>query len=327
MSGGVGDASWGGGAGDRLRFAVLGDPIAHSKSPRIHAAAYAALGMPHTYEALRTPLDALPATLARLRAGEFAGFNVTVPLKRAVLDFVDDVGPSAALVGAANTIVRETRADGVRLRAFNTDVPALADEIGALLPRAPRRALVLGTGGAARGAVVALVSRGCTRIVVRGRSDPESFVASLRASLAGATDPRAHAVTVDAEEFAPNVATEADVEVVVQATSAGMTGAAGGAVDAEVTSARITGTSEPPVAGDAVAEAVAWDALPAGAVAIDVIYAPPETPFLRAARAHGLAAANGLGMLARQGALAFACWLGAPVERVLAPMLAALESS
>jgi shikimate dehydrogenase len=76
-------------------------------------------------------------------------------------------------------------------------------------------------------------------------------------------------------------------------------------------------------AGEAVAAVVAWDALPADAVALDVVYAPPETPFLRAARARGLAVANGFGMLARQGALALELWLGAPAP--LEAMLAALE--
>jgi shikimate dehydrogenase len=76
--------------------------------------------------------------------------------------------------------------------------------------------------------------------------------------------------------------------------------------------------------GDAMASAVAWDALPPGAVALDVVYAPPETPFLAAARRRGLRSTNGLGMLARQGALALELWLGVPAPPGI--MLAALQA-
>jgi shikimate dehydrogenase len=101
--------------------------------------------------------------------------------------------------------------------------------------------------------------------------------------------------------WAPSPAVEAVTRAVVQATSAGMRGA------------------DP---GEAAAAVVAWDALPSDAVALDVVYAPPDTPFLHAARARGLRCTNGLGMLARQGALAFELWLGVPAP--LEAMLAAL---
>src|SRR5262245_683652 len=118
------------------RFAVVGDPIAHSKSPRMHAAAYRALGMAHTYEAIRASADGLPGVVARLRAGELAGRNGPVPHKVAVLALADEVAPSARAVGAANTLVRDAAG---RITAHNTDVPALADELRALLARARPR--------------------------------------------------------------------------------------------------------------------------------------------------------------------------------------------
>jgi shikimate dehydrogenase len=247
-------------------FAVVGDPIAHSKSPRMHAAAYAALGLHHTYEAIHATAAELPSVVARLRAGELRGINVTVPHKARVLDLVDAVAPSAAAVSAANTLVLE--ADG-RVVAHNTDVPALAWEVRVLAPEerswGSRVALVLGTGGAARAAVSALRDHlGVGHVLVRGRREGD------RPLLA---DP----------------AIERDLRVVVQATSCGMLGG-------------------PP--GEAVSRAVAWDALPREAVALDVVYSPPETPFVVAARARGLRAANGVGMLGRQGALAFELWLG-----------------
>jgi shikimate dehydrogenase len=283
-----------------LRFAVLGDPVEHSKSPRMHAAAYAALGMPHVYEQLRTTPAALGERVAKLRAGDFAGLNVTVPLKREVLSHVDRVEPFAMLVGAANTLVRGAVGEVV---AYNTDVPALVEEIRAIArPDAANGVgLVLGTGGAARAAVVALASLGFKKIAVRGRTDADGFARGMQKALA--TSSGLAGAVVEAEPLAPREGTEPRVSVVVQATSAGMTGAS---------------------PGEPLAGAVAWAKLPTSAAAIDVVYAPPETPFLRAARARGLSAKNGLGMLARQGALAFALWLGVPPPYDV--MLAALEA-
>jgi shikimate dehydrogenase len=280
------------------RFALLGDPVAHSKSPAMHAAAYRALGLRHTYEALRVA----PADLARyvdmLRAGTFQGFNVTVPHKRAVLAHVDRLDTSAGLCAAANTL---TLAGGAVV-AHNTDAPALAAELRLLASGVARwadvSALVLGTGGAARAAIVALaVDLGVARVVVRGRAEEAELLAEMRPLLAGA----GAATRLEADPWSASAAREHDVAVVVQATSAGMHGA------------------DP---GDVAASAVAWAALPAHAVALDVVYAPTETPFLRAASSRGLRAANGLGMLARQGALALELWLGVPAP--YDAMLAAL---
>ncbi len=258
------------------RFAVVGDPVAHSKSPLMHAAAYRQLGMPHVYEAVRVDAAGLPAAVQALRDGAWDGLNVTVPHKQRVLALVDEVDPSAAAAGAANTLVRSPAG---RVVAHNTDAPALAAELEALAAPASLRgaqALVLGSGGASRAAVAALERLGAAPVLVRARA---------------------------LGNWAASAAEESRTMAVVQATSAGMTGA------------------DP---GEVAAAAVAWDALPAGAVALDVVYAPPETPFLRSARERGLRCDNGLGMLARQGALAFSLWLGVPAP--LEVMRAALGS-
>jgi shikimate dehydrogenase len=267
------------------RFAVLGDPVAHSKSPAMHAAAYRALGLPHTYEAVRVTVERLPEVVDALRRGQYDGLNVTVPHKGHVLALVDEVDESARVAGAANVLARST---GDRVVAHNTDAPALAAEIRALAeaesgPRGPSgaRALVLGSGGAARAARTALERYlGVTNVVMRARSRRDDGF----------------------QPWEPSPESEAVTQIVVQATSAGMVGA------------------DP---GEAAVSAVAWDALPHSAVVIDVVYAPPETPFLRVARARGLRSENGLGMLARQGALALELWLGVPAP--LAAMRAALE--
>jgi shikimate dehydrogenase len=264
------------------RFAVVGDPVAHSRSPAMHAAAYRALGLPHAYDAVHATAEDLPAVVALLRSGAYDGLNVTVPHKQRVLGLVDRVDAGAARVGAANTLVR---AEDGTITAYNTDAPALAAELRRVAGEDPawaaRRALVLGSGGAARAAIVSLASHlGVRDIAVRARAFDD--VKRRAAFVVGAPAP------VTAEPWAPSEAGEGETIALVQATSAGMTGA------------------EP---GEGVAAAVAWDALPPDAVAIDVVYAPRDTPFLRAARRRGLRCDDGLGMLARQGALAFELWL------------------
>ena len=248
----------------------------------MHAAAFRALGLPHTYEAVRTTVAQLPGVIAELRSGAYGGLNVTVPYKEKVLALVDVVDESARAMRAANTLVRAS--DG-RVLAYNTDAPALAEELRALVGPVDltgTRALVLGSGGAARAAASALRTHlGVGEVIVRARSGGDFTTQPWRGSRE----------------------TEASMRFVVQATSAGMQGA------------------DP---GEAAAGVVAWDALPDDAVALDVVYAPPETPFLRAARNRGLRHANGLGMLARQGALALHLWLG--LEAPLDAMLAALAS-
>lgn len=243
-----------------MRFVLLGNPVAHSKSPAMHAAAFRALGLAHTYDAVRAHEDDLPRWVEALRRGEVGGLNVTVPHKRAALRLADEVDPVARACDACNVLaLREGRAV-----AFDTDVPALVDEL-----RGPRgAAVVLGSGGAARAARLALETLGATKIVTRARRGGDEPLAST--------------------------GSERGAAWIVQATSAGMTGA------------------DP---GEAIARAVDFRLAP-DALALDVIYDPRETPFLAAARAAGLRTKNGLGMLARQGALALELWLGvaAPLD-------------
>lgn len=273
------------------RFAVVGDPVAHSKSPRMHAAAFRALGLPHTYEAVRVTAEELPRIVAELREGTWHGLNVTVPHKQAVAELVDALDPSARAIGAVNTLVRGP-SGGIVGR--NSDVPALVAELRLLASDrdaaawAERDALVIGSGGAARAVVLALGVIGVRRITVRARDVAKAQALEMILPQAGCP------ALVSVEGLAADPRRDAEFGAIVQATSAGMEGA------------------DP---GEAVSGAVEWDALPKEAVALDVVYAPPETPFLRAAHARGMRAANGLGMLTGQGALAFEWWLGVPAPR------------
>jgi shikimate dehydrogenase len=245
----------------------------------MHGAAYSALGMSHTYEAIRVTTEQLPEVVRSLREGAFAGLNVTIPHKLNAAKLADEVRLGG--VFATNTLARTS--DG-RVVAHNTDVPALTEELRLLAGPAFRwnegRALVLGSGGAALAAIEAFKRLGAQDIAVRARSG----------------------AAIVTQPWVPSPKSEARTIAIVQATSVGMTGAA---------------------PGEAASSAVAWDALPADALALDVVYAPPETPFLRAAASRGLRNANGLGMLARQGALAFELWLGVPAP--LDVMLATLR--
>lgn len=140
------------------RAGVLGRPIGHSLSPVLHRAAYAALGLNWTYEAIDCGVDDLPAVLAD--RSHWAGFSCTMPLKRAALEIAGDVAPMAAAAGAANTLLRTP--DG--WRADNTDVVGIVAALGS----PPPSVTILGAGGTAQAAVVALSVLGvggCTALV------------------------------------------------------------------------------------------------------------------------------------------------------------------
>lgn len=139
---------------DAARAAVLGSPIAHSLSPVLHRAAYAALGLNWTYEAIECDVAALPGVLAA--RGDWAGFSCTMPLKRALLDVADASSPLAVQVGAANTLL--PRGCGGWL-ADNTDVAGIVRTVGSV----PGSATVLGAGGTAQAAVAALAELGVDR--------------------------------------------------------------------------------------------------------------------------------------------------------------------
>lgn len=265
----------------------MGSPVAHSKSPQMHAAAYRALGLEHTYEAIDVDELAFAAVVEALKQGSFDGLNVTVPHKLRALALADAAAESAMAVGAANTLVRSAAGHVV---AHNTDVEALRRELVALAGSedaiAGKTGVVIGTGGAARAAVQALGELGAARIVVLGRK------------LNALTGERVVAGALSEGAFAAD-----DVAAIVQATTAGMEGGPDGAV---------------------ARDAIDWAGVPKGAVALDVVYGRAEAPFVAAARAAGLRATDGRGMLARQGALAFELWLGIPAP--LAEMRAALEA-
>jgi len=254
----------------------------------MHNAAFGALGLDWAFLAFEVPDGQAHAAVAGARALGFVGLSVTMPHKAAVVTAVDRLSPVAAALNAVNTVVRRT---GDVLEGDNTDGAGFLDSIrhDEGFDPAGRRCLVVGAGGAARAVVKALAAAGAGEVVVVNRTAGRAEAA---AALAGAVG----RVGVIAEA--------ADADLVVNATPVGMTGVS--PAGAKVVS--IDGRSSAD-AGD-VASVVDPAHLGPGQLVVDLVYHPPVTPLLAAARARGATGVSGLGMLIHQAAHAVRLWTG-----------------
>jgi len=283
-------------ATESRRFVLIGHPVAHSLSPVIHRAAYLDLGLSHSYELVDCPDEsAVLKIVEALRSGEIAGANVTIPWKRLAMTMADLVAPSAQRVGVANVLARS--GDGA-IVAHNTDVPALAEEFRRLAGSV-RRVLVIGNGGSAPAVVTAAQDAGSERVALTARK----FASAVpEAEWPYAAELVAQGVSLlawpesDARAKSRLREVVARVDLIVNCTSAGMTGADD---------------------GQKLAEIVPWEHVPQSALAYDLIYNPAATPFLERARGCGLGAENGLGMLVAQAALAIELWLSVSPSRAV----------
>lgn len=265
---------------------VIGDPIAHSKSPRIHGLWLDRLGIDAEYRATQVAADGLRQYFAARRADpRWRGCNVTMPHKQTAIAYLDRLDPLAEAIGAVNTVVSESGA----LVGYNTDAGGFLEPLSDRLEETNffRMARVLGTGGAAR-AIITALAREKFVIVLAGR-DP----AKARALL-DAVNPAAEHHAVDLAHFADATDFAFDdragcLDLIVNASPLGMRG-------------------HPPLAFD-------WSHAPPGAIAYDIVTDPAETPFLAAARAAGHQAVDGLAMLIGQAALAFERFFGAAPPR------------
>ncbi|THF61951.1 shikimate dehydrogenase [Pseudothauera nasutitermitis] len=270
------------------RYAVVGHPIAHSKSPAIHAAFAAQTGQALRYEALLAPLDGFAATVAAFRAEGGRGMNVTVPFKLEAHALADRLSARAEAAGAVNTLA--FGADGIL--GDNTDGAGLVRDIIGNLGVAlnGRRILLLGAGGAARGAILPLLGERPAALTIANRTASRAEeLANTFAALGGGMPIRACGFAELAGQ---------SFDVVINATAASLADQA---------------PDLPPglYAG--------------GALAYDMMYGRGDTPFLRAARADGAARlADGLGMLVEQAAESFLLWRG--VRPDTAPVLADLRA-
>lgn len=256
---------------------VIGWPVDHSKSPRLHNFWLDQYGIDGAYVPLAAAPENLPAAVRGLAALGFAGANVTVPHKETVLDLVDETDENARRIGAVNTIVVDAAG---RLIGSNTDGFGFMENMRSGAPgwsAADGPAVVLGAGGAARAVVAALQDAGAPeiRIVNRTTVRAEQLADDFGAS-ASAVDWGRRADTLD------------EAALLVNTTVLGMTG-------------------KPPLD-------LSLDALPEHAVVSDVVYAPLRTPLLGSAEEKGLRTVDGIGMLLHQARPGFAAWFGREPE-------------
>lgn len=268
---------------------LIGWPVEHSMSPAMHNAAFEAHGLNWRYLPLPVPPEQVHAALHGLAALGFRGANVTVPHKRAVLPILDTIAPEAKALGAVNTIVVERDAGRKPvLSGQNTDaagfISALQD--GGFDP-AGSSVVVVGAGGAARAVVFGLLQAEVAGVLVLNRT-----LERARTLVADLGRPSQSLVRVQALDGDTLVETTRAADLLVNATPIGMWPD----VDNSIWPDRVS--------------------LPSDVTVFDLVYNPLETKLLRQARRSGAEALDGLGMLVRQGALAFEMWTGveAPVE-------------
>ncbi len=259
-----------------IKACVIGWPVGHSRSPLVHGHWLAKYGIDGRYTKEAVPPDGLAEFVKAMPGNGFAGGNVTVPHKEAVLALADGADDTAQAIGAANTLWFE---DG-GLHAANTDTYGFMTHLDATAPGwadGLEAAAVLGAGGAARAVLKGLIDRDVKEIRLLNRTPARAAALVERFGgpvVSGDWDARSGAL--------------AGCGLLVNTTSLGMAGA-------------------PPLELD-------LDALPGNAVVADIVYAPLVTPLLADARARGHRTVDGLGMLLHQAVPGFEKWFGVRPE-------------
>jgi shikimate dehydrogenase len=262
-----------------IQLGLIGYPLGHSLSPKIHTAALKASGLDGNYSLFPiAPEDkqGLKDLLARVRSGEITGLNVTIPHKQNVIELMDELTPTAQAIGAVNTIYLR---NGI-LVGDNTDAPGFLADLKQFLNSSstiPHSALVLGAGGSSRAVVYALLNDGWNVTLAARRIEQAQ---QLSRSF-GKYD-----LQLSTFDFQPST-----FNLIVNTTPLGMT----------------PNTETSPLPENAV--------LSKHTSIYDLVYNPRETKLVRDARAQGLSATTGLGMLIEQAALAFGKWTGVKADR------------
>jgi shikimate dehydrogenase len=251
------------------RYLVIGNPVAHSKSPQIHTAFAEQTGQHLRYERLQAPLDGFVATVRHFIEQGGKGMSVTVPFKLEAHALADTLTERARAAGAVNSL----KFEGGKILGDNTDGAGLVSDIALNVGLSLRgkKILMLGAGGAARGAILPLLQAGAASLTIANRT------ATKASELADAFSRQG---SIFASEFD---ALQGGFDIVINATSASIEG------------------DLPPVRPDIFAP---------GALAYDMMYGKEPTVFMRFATQHGATARDGLGMLVEQAAEAFLLWRG-----------------
>lgn len=261
------------------KYGLLGYPLGHSLSEHIHNAGFKSLGLDCKYELLETPPEKLVDRIKFLKAENYAGFNVTIPLKLPVTMFLDEVDTSADLIGAINTVVINP---DKTMKGYNTDVFGFKNAIPSDFIIQGKTAGILGTGGAARAAISALATSGIKKIKLYTRNIPNciDLLKFLRSKFPD--------IEFDAYQIA-SIRDLSDINILVNCTPIGMLGHA-----ADMT----------PV------EEAELKTLPEDALVYDVIYNPKKTKLLKLAQQNGYKTVNGMDMLIYQALKAEEIWTG-----------------
>jgi len=280
-----------------LRLGLIGYPVEHSLSPRLHQAALQSTGLKgeyRLYPILPRPEEVVEmrTLVDMLRRQEIHGLNVTIPYKEEITTFLDDMTPTARVIGATNTILCS---DG-RAVGDNTDAPGFWADLDRLFPHLtehPTSALILGAGGAARAVAYALLQAGweiaiAARRIGQAKELIQGLSGALETNLMRAMQLSSPAI---GDWLASSNKSSPGNTLIVNATPVGMS---------------------------PYPDASPWPAgvrIPEGAIVYDLVYNPAETLLVRLARQRGLEAASGLGMLVEQAALAFERWTGVRPDR------------
>lgn len=262
-------------------FAILGDPVAHSLSPLMHNAAFSALGIDAVYVPFHVIPGDLAAAVAGVRALQIAGLSVTVPHKENIIPLLDEIAPDAQRIGAVNTVVNRQG----RLIGYNTDAPGFLRALHETLDFSPKEkeVVLIGAGGAARAALVALAQEGATKIVVANRSLDRATAL---------IDKYSHEFPAT-ELIASDLYSDILNDFLSQADLLVNTSAIG-----------LKGESLPPSI---------LAALKSAARIFDMVYSPKakSTPLVSQGVSAGHRSVDGRSMLVAQGAEAFRLWTGA----------------
>jgi len=276
------------------KYAVIGNPINHSKSPLIHKMFAGQTGQDISYEAILAPLDGFAATIERLRNEGYKGCNVTVPFKFEAFQLATQLTPHALVAQAVNTL----KFDGDTILGDNTDGTGLARDIQFHLRITlnNKRVLLIGAGGAANGVSLPLMHAGAKLTIVNRNVDKAQVLAIRTSNKAQELATSQTSVQTQISGCGYDELFGKQFDVVINATSAGLT------------------DSELPLPATLFAS---------GALAYDMMYGR-VTPFMKFAREHGAAVvSDGLGMLVEQAAESFFIWRGVRPET--APVIEALR--
>ena len=263
-------------------YGIIGYPVKHSLSPLMQTSAFQELGLDAVYVPFEVPPENLEDAVKGLKALSVRGFNVTVPHKEKVAQLVDYLTEDAEILGAINTVKNE----GGELTGYNTDAEGfLRSLIEEGVELEGKRALMFGAGGAARAVGYALLKGGVKFLNIVNRSFSK---AKKVAEMLGR---RGNVLVYPLKEGTVEALLK-DADIIVNTTSVGMK------------------------EGDP--QLFDYSKIPSGITVVDIIYNPPQTPLLKAAKEKGCKTINGLGMLVHQGAVAFEIWTGkkAPVEKM-----------